>query len=67
MKPVVFSAFESILELHDEGSVISKKPKKEIAKVTSRTKKNRLKTAFVERLFNALAPKISVTTKPNNK
>ena len=63
--PVVFSALLSTALLHLEGSVISNAPKKEAAKTTSIRQKNMLNIAFVERAFNALAPKIPVMISPN--
>ena len=63
-KPVVFSALLSTALLHDEGRVISKAPKKEMANTTSIRKKKMLNIALVERALRALAPKSKVTSKP---
>ena len=63
-RPVVLPAALSILLLHDAGNVISKAPKKEMAKTTSNRKKMMLHIALVDRALSALAPKASVTIKP---
>jgi hypothetical protein len=63
-KPAVESAFESNLVDHEEGNVISNAPKNETAKRTSNPKKIKLKMALVDKLFKALAPKISVIRIP---
>ena len=65
-KPVVFSAAESILLLHDSGRVISKAPKNEMANTTSNKKKMMLHTALVARALSELAPKIIVMSTPRN-
>ena len=62
--PVVELAFSSIFVLHEEGSVISKPPRKEAAKTTSRAKRKRLKMALVLRAFKDDGPQMSVTSKP---
>ena len=49
----------------ESGSVISKSPKNDKAKITSKRKKKIFTTALVLRSFNADAPKSSVTSKPN--
>jgi len=64
-KPTVDSDLASTFVDHDEGKVSSKAPKNDKAKTTSKTKKNKLKMALVDMLFNALAPKISVINNPN--
>ena len=64
-KPVAFSALLSTALLQEEGKVISKAPKNEAANITSIKKNKMLKTALVERAFNALAPNINVTANPN--
>ena len=64
INPAVESALASILVDHDEGKVISKAPKNDIANTTRSPKKIRLKMALVDKLFIALAPKISVISMP---
>ena len=64
--PLVFSDFWSILLLHDEGSVISNAPKNDAANTTSSRQKKMLNTALVDSALSALAPKISVTTRPSS-
>ena len=64
-RPVVFSALLSTAAPHDEGSVISKPPKKLAAKTTSMRKNRMLNTAFVDRSLSAEAPKMEVMAKPN--
>ena len=61
---LVLSALLSTFVLQDEGSVISNAPKNEAAKITSIRKNSILNMAFVDKAFNALAPKISVTASP---
>ena len=63
--PVVLSLFWSILFDHEEGSVSSKAPKKEAAKMMSNRAKKMLNQALVLRAFSALAPKRAVTNSPN--
>ena len=63
--PLVVELAEFILLLHDEGSCISKAPKKEAAKSTSMAKNRRLNTALVLRALSVLAPKSSVTARPS--
>ncbi|MNR50954.1 hypothetical protein D3C85_1705480 [compost metagenome] len=58
------SELASILFTHDEGKVISNAPKKEMAKIINNTKKRKLNTPLVERLFSASAPKTTVTNSP---
>jgi hypothetical protein len=65
--PEVDSALLSNPVVHEAGNVNSKAPKKEIANNTKSVKKKRLKKAFVERLFKALAPKINVIKTPKVK
>ena len=65
INPAVESALASSLVDHDEGKVISNAPKNDTANNTSKPKKIRLKTALVDKLFSALAPKISVIRMPN--
>ena len=60
------SDFSSTLFTKEEGSVISKAPKKDIPKTTKITKNARLKITFVESAFNASAPKIMVTKNPKS-
>lgn len=67
MSPVVVSALLSSLVVQEEGNVMSKAPKKDTANKTKRAKNNILKTAFVDKSFNALAPKMAVTASPNIK
>ena len=62
--PVVESALLSSLFVHEAGNTISNAPKKEIAKTTSNRKNIILKIAFVDKSFNALAPKIPVISNP---
>ena len=66
MNPAVESALASSFVDHEDGKVISNAPKNETAKTTSKPKNNRLKTALVDKLFRALAPKISVIRIPNS-
>ena len=63
-RPVVCSALLSTALLHFEGRVISNAPKNDAANTTSIRKKKILKTALVDKSFNALAPKISVMASP---
>ena len=65
-KPVVDSALLSTALLHEEGNVISKAPKKLAANTSNIRQKKMLNTAFVDRAFRALAPKIPVITKPKS-
>jgi len=58
--PVVESALLSNLLVHDAGNTSSKAPKKETANTTNSKKNRILKIAFVDKSFNALAPKIPV-------
>ena len=62
--PVVESALLSNLLVHEAGNTSSNAPKKETANKTKRAKKMMLKTAFVERSFSALAPKMPVIKSP---
>ena len=64
INPAVESAFASSFVVHEAGNVISNAPKNEIAKTTNNAKNNRLKMAFVDKLFSALAPKIRVIKIP---
>ena len=66
-KPVVESAFASILLVQEAGNTSSKAPKKETANTTNNRKKMMLKMALVERLFSALAPNRPVISKPITK
>ena len=59
------SLFWSILFDHEEGSVNSKAPKKEAAKMMSNRAKKILNQALVLRAFRALAPNKAVTISPN--
>lgn len=63
--PLVESALLSSLVVQDAGSVSSKAPKKEMANTTKRAKNRILNTALVAKLFNALAPKMAVISKPS--
>ena len=63
-RPVVFSALLSTAAPQDEGSVISKPPKKLAAKTRSIRKKRMLNTALVERSLSALAPNMVVMMRP---
>ena len=65
IRPPVASALLSTALLHFEGSVISNAPKKEAANTISIKQKRILKTALVDKAFNALAPKIAVIASPN--
>ena len=53
--------------VHDAGNTSSKAPKKETANTTNSKKNRILKIAFVDKSFNALAPKIPVINKPITK
>ena len=64
-RPVVRSALLSTAEPHDEGSVISKPPKKLAAKTRSIRKKRMLNTALVLKSLRALAPKMEVMMRPS--
>ena len=55
----------STAEPHDEGSVISKPPKKLAAKTRSIRKKRMLNTALVLKSLRALAPKMEVMMRPS--
>jgi hypothetical protein len=57
-------ALESVALVQEEGSVISKAPKKEMANMTMSTKKNRLARQSVESVFNAADPNIADTNTP---
>ena len=65
--PVVESALLSNLLVQEAGKTSSKAPRKETANSTNSKKKMMLKTAFVERSFKALAPKIPVISNPITK
>ena len=65
-RPVVESAFSSSLVVQDAGRAISNAPKNDTAKTTRSKKKMMLKTALVERLLSADAPKIPVISNPSN-
>ena len=56
--------WSSALLTQDEGSVISKRPKKLRAKTTKSTKKARLKKGLVAMAFKASAPKVIATRSP---
>src|SRR5690606_6642647 len=58
-------ALESVLLIHDEGSVISKAPKKEIPNMANMAKNTRLAIQFVDRLFRAFPPKTREINTPN--
>ena len=60
------SAWASILVLHELGRVISKAPKNEIEKTTKIKKNIMLNKKLLENAFSTSAPKIAVTTVPNN-
>ena len=62
--PLVLLALLSTLFVHDDGRVISNQPKKLRANTISSRQKKMLNTAFVERAFNALAPKRAVIASP---
>ena len=64
-RPVVELAFSSILLDHEAGRMISKPPRNEAAKTTSRAKRKRLNTAFVERAFSDEGPQMRVTSRPS--
>ena len=59
------SAWESTLVPQELGRVISKAPRNEMAKITSRAKKIRLNHTLVERAFSESAPNREVTTVPS--
>ena len=65
--PPALPAFASAAFVHFEGSLISKAPKKLIAKNTSIAKKMRLNTAPVAISFSFPGPKISVSTRPSTR
>ena len=67
IKPVVDSALLSILFDHFDGSFMSKAPKNEIAKKTSRAKKMRLNTAPVAISFSLPASKMRVSAMPRTR
>ena len=46
---------------HDDGNVISNKPKKESANARKMAKKNKLVTGFTEILYSVVSPKINVS------
>ena len=48
------------------GNTISKAPKKEAAKINSSKKNIKLNQTFVDKAFNASAPKTTLTKIPNN-
>jgi hypothetical protein len=58
-------AFESTLFVIEEGTVISKAPRKEIPNNVNNAKTKRLKIALLEMLYNVLLPKAIVSNKPN--
>ena len=60
------SAWASILVLHELGKVISNAPKNEMANTTNIKKKIRLNKELLAKAFSTSAPKIAVTTEPNN-
>jgi hypothetical protein len=64
IKPVVESALESSLVVHDDGKTISKAPKNDIANTTNKTKNSILNIAFVAKSLRALAPNIPVISNP---
>ncbi|MNS13548.1 hypothetical protein D3C72_451440 [compost metagenome] len=59
------SAWLSTLLAHELGNIISKAPKKEVAKTTNKRKKIILNQTLVDKAFKASAPKIQVTKTPN--
>ena len=59
------SACESTLFANAFGSMISKAPKNEQAKTTSKIKKTILNQTFVESALSESAPKTAVTIEPN--
>ena len=62
--PPVERALLSSAVDHESGSVISKSPKNDRAKTTSKRKKKIFTIALVLRSLSADAPKRSVTNKP---
>ena len=60
------SACESTLVPHELGKVISKAPRNETAKITSKAKKMRLNQTFVDNAFSESAPNTEVTTVPSS-
>ena len=65
-KKLPVPALLSALVDQEEGSVISKAPKKEIPNRRKRAKKKRLAIQLVAKLFKAAGPKMTVIRKPNN-
>ena len=63
IKPLLFDS-ASILFTNAAGKVISKAPKKESAKMSSKAKNNRLKVALLAASFKAEVPNNRVITKP---
>ena len=58
-------ALESVLLVHDEGSVISKAPRNEMPKMMKIIKKKRFAIQLVDSEFNALAPKMADINTPS--
>ena len=58
------SACRSTFVAQELGNIISKAPKKEVAKTINKIKKKRLNHTLVDKAFKASAPKIQVTNKP---
>ena len=54
--PNSYPAFESVLLVQEDGSVISNAPRNDIPNMTKMTKKNRLAIQLVDRLLSAFAP-----------
>ena len=46
---------------HDEGNVISNKPKKESANAMKMAKKNKIGDGLIEILYKVVSPKINVS------
>ena len=63
-RPLVSEAFASTLLAQLSGSLISNQPKKLRANITSKRKRNTLKTAFVDIAFSVSLPKSAVTSRP---
>lgn len=56
----------SVLFAHEDGKVISNKPKKDKAKMIKTTKNNKLNHTFVDIALSASEPKTLVIIKPND-
>ncbi|MCY1528686.1 hypothetical protein D9M68_638000 [compost metagenome] len=63
-RPLLLSALESILLTNEAGRVISKAPKKEMAKTTNSRKKRMLNTPLLLNSFNLDEPNSKVISRP---